>query len=139
MKLGIRQVVGALTEGLQAVGLKRDVSTDPAAPSPGPCFRISVDDIKPADVAQGDDVNDSESGRQYEATLTLIMVTTTSGGKGSTETTIDLIEWAERLDGVCSFLTNGSPDSQYDWQGSKVFLGAGGLTKLGATVLVTYR
>lgn len=130
--LFINDIVGRMVDALTAIGLKQDRSNDPAAPSPGPSFRLFVEGIEPMHDAQRDATQEV-----LRASLSLVINSQTSGGNRS-GTSVELASWAEKVADVVRGMHDTYGDMDVTWDAARLFVGDGDLTKLAMTITVEY-
>ncbi len=130
--LFIADVVGRIVDGLKQLGIKQDVTGDPAASSPGQAFRLYVETLEPMHDAQGDGEQES-----FQASMALVVGAQTSGGN-RVQTALDLATVAEKVANMVKDMHTLYGDMDLSWSGARVFVADGDVTKLAMTLTCDY-
>lgn len=130
--LTISGITVRVVDALRLMGVKQDMSSDPAAPSPGTAFRLYVESLEPMHDAQGD-------GEQevFRAAMSLVVTTQTSGGNRA-QSSIDLAQVAENVANMTKNLHTEYGDMDISWTDARLFIGDGDVTKLAMSLTVDY-
>jgi hypothetical protein len=130
--LFISDIIGRIIDGIILLGIKHDKSGDPAAVSPGKCFRVYCEGIEPMHDSQSDTEQEV-----FEARLSLVVSSQTSGGNRA-QTSVELAGDAERIANMLKAMHDTYTDVELSWSGARVFVSDGDLTKLAMTITVDY-
>ena len=130
--LFLSDVLGRFHDMMTALGIKRDLAGDPAAPPPGPAYQILMEQIAP--FADATDEDDQEC---LMASLSLVMTCQTSGGNRA-QTSVDLMMAAEKIASALAKMNVDYDDMTTEWSQARNFVGSGNITKCAISITVDY-
>jgi len=107
--LFISDIVGRIVDEMTALGIKQDLSSDPAAPSPGLSYRLYGDGLKPTLNAQCDDEQ-----VVFTASMKMVLGDGQSGGNRA-QTSIELLSACEKVADMLNAMNDKYGDIEVRW------------------------
>ena len=102
-------IAGRIVDEMTALGIKQDLSSDPAAPSPGLCYRLYGEGLTPTHNAQGD-----EEQVVFTAALKIVLGEGQSGGNRA-QTSIELLSACEKVADMLNAMNAKYDDIEVRW------------------------
>lgn len=130
--LYIADIVGRVVDEMALIGIKQDLSSDPAAPSPGLSHRLYGEGLTPTHDAQGD-----ETQIVLTAAFSLVLSAAQSGGNRA-QTSIDLLSAGEKVADMINGMNTKYGDIDVRWSDAKNFVTDANLAKCSMAIEIDY-
>ena len=130
--LFISDIVVRVVGEMELIGIKQDLSSDPAASSPGLSFRLYGEGLSPTHDAQGD-----ETQIVLTAAFSLVLSAAQSGGNRA-QTSIDLLIADESVADMLNGMNTKYGDIEVRWSDAKNFVTDANLAKSSVSIEIDY-